>query len=227
MSITTADSLYTSLKHEIIKGTYPPNKKLKLSEIKDKYNVSYSPLREALSRLSETRLITQTGQKGFKVADLSLDDFLDIVNLRIQLELQALNASIINADIEWESKLLAAHHKLIKQYQITKINTSIEEINLLENLHSDFHQMLLSKSQSKWLLFFINDLNTQFDRYRRYFSPYTYQNSSSVNEHTDILNASLNRDANSAAQLLQNHLTHSANVIIEAIKENTSTYSTS
>ena len=65
---TVGLNTYEVIKNDIICGILPPLKKLKLSELKIKYNTSVSTLREILSRLSGDGFVVSKEQKGFYVS---------------------------------------------------------------------------------------------------------------------------------------------------------------
>ncbi len=52
------------------------------------------------------------GQRGFRVAEVSWDDLTDLTEQRVFLEGQALRLAIDHSDLAWESRVLAAHHRL-------------------------------------------------------------------------------------------------------------------
>ena len=81
-------------------------------ELRARYDVGISPLREALTRLASERLVTSVGQRGFRVAPLTAYDVEDTMTTRIVIEREALARSIENGDIAWETAVVAAFHAL-------------------------------------------------------------------------------------------------------------------
>ena len=73
---TLAAQVYEKLREDIVAGHLEPGSKLKLEQLLSKYSVGMSPLREALSRLVGDMLVTSQGQRGFRVAPLSLTQIL-------------------------------------------------------------------------------------------------------------------------------------------------------
>ena len=111
---TLVESAYRSLHSDIIEGTLPPGAKLRVEHLKDNYGVGAGTLREALSLLISDSLVVNQGQRGFRVAPVSLEDFEDITNTRVMLESEALRQAIALGDEVWEGDLLAAFHLLSK-----------------------------------------------------------------------------------------------------------------
>lgn len=216
-SQTTAEILYHGIKQDILHGIYPCGEKIKLETIKEKYNVSYSPLREALSRLAESRLLINSGQRGFSVPEMSQKDFEDITETRIKLECMALEMSLLKGDMEWESRVVGAYHRLSLQEKLIHNEEGIspENIEQLDDVHEAFHQTLLSGSDSPWLLFFVKSLNAQFDRYRRYSVTFKLSQSTSVYYHLKLKELSLERNIPESLKILEEHIRYSAQAIIK------------
>lgn len=57
-------------------------------------------------------LVVAQGQRGFRVAPISLADFADITQTRVLLETEALRQAMALGDDAWEAEVLAAFHRL-------------------------------------------------------------------------------------------------------------------
>ena len=82
-SRTLGESIYERLRNDIIAGRLEPTAKLRIEELRETYETSASPLREALNRLAGEGFVTAEGQRGFYVAPISLKELDDITRLRI------------------------------------------------------------------------------------------------------------------------------------------------
>ena len=82
---TVGLNTYEVIKNDIIFGILPPLKKLKLSELKIKYNTSVSTLREILSRLSGDGFVVSKEQKGFYVSEVSKSDLFEIAVPKVSI----------------------------------------------------------------------------------------------------------------------------------------------
>src|SRR4029078_7554831 len=69
-SRTIADSAYRRIRQDILWGRFAPGSPLRSDELRARYGVGVSPLREALTRLVSERLGTSGGQRGFPGAPL-------------------------------------------------------------------------------------------------------------------------------------------------------------
>ena len=109
---TAGEKVYHRLRSDIIFGRLAPSQKLKLEGLKDAYGISISTLRELLNRLTSEGLIVAESARGFEVAPVSAENFKELANLRLLLECHALQRSFAVGDMDWEGRVVAAHHKL-------------------------------------------------------------------------------------------------------------------
>ena len=110
---TAGEKAYRRLRNDIIFGRLAPSQKLRLEALKDAYGISVSTLRELLNRLTSEGLVIAESARGFEVAPVSVDNFKELANLRLLLECHALQRSFALGDMDWEGRVVAAHHKLV------------------------------------------------------------------------------------------------------------------
>ena len=109
---TIAESIYHRLRQDILWGRFIPGSPLRSDDLRERYDVGISPLREALTRLASERLVTTVGQRGFRVAPLTAYDVEDTMATRLVIEGEALARSMERGDIAWETSVVAAFHAL-------------------------------------------------------------------------------------------------------------------
>ncbi len=109
---TQSDRVWETLRSDIIASRVLPGSKLRINDIAETSEVSLGAVREALSRLSAEGLVIAELQKGYRVAPLSAEELLDITDARVEIERIALSRSIARGDLEWETNLVAAWHRL-------------------------------------------------------------------------------------------------------------------
>ncbi len=106
------ETAYRRIRSDIVFGKLPPGQKLTLDRMKEAYNASVSTLREILNRLSSEGFIKAEGAKGFEVMPTSPENLRQVASMRQLLECHALKESFEAGDMEWEGRVVAAHHKL-------------------------------------------------------------------------------------------------------------------
>lgn len=200
---TLVESAYRALRRDIIEGRLAPGEKLRVEHLKDDYGVGAGTLREALSLLIADALVVSQGQRGFRVAPVSLDDFEDITRNRVMLECEALRQSIAMGDDTWEGDLLAAFHRLSKAEE-KRIGAADREE--WEERNRIFHEVLTSACPSRWLKHFLTILYHQAERYRR-LSLYLQPIPRDIHaEHEALLKAAMARDTEAATAILSEHI---------------------
>jgi DNA-binding GntR family transcriptional regulator len=205
-SRTFAQAVHTRLATDILNGQLAPGAKLRLQTMCDAYQVSMSPLREALAGLAGRGLVVQEGQRGFRVAQASADDLRDITQTRISIETTALRFAMEHGDDAWEAGVLAAHHRLSRRPRSEEL--LIDEA--WEELHRGYHMALIAACGLPRLLAFCTILHDNFDRYRRLAVLHGGRHPALKSGHGAIVKATLARNAGQAEALLAAHIRESA-----------------
>ncbi len=189
---------YTTLQRMIVTGELKPGEKLKIEALRNLLETGASPIREALSLLTSDNLVERIDQRGFRAANVSAENFHEILELRCTLEDLALRQSLANATESWEEQVVLAHHRMQR--------ASGDSRDTFEDRHKEFHMALLSNAQSPILLKFCSQLYDLNIRYR-FLAGRTlnYQRRDVAKEHSGILDAIVARDADLASERLINH----------------------
>lgn len=200
---TVGSALYETIRRDIIFSRLGAGEKLKLETLRRRYGASVSTLREALNRLATDGFVVTEGQRGFFVAPMSDAHLREIADLRILLEGHALRLSFAAGDTEWEGRVVAAHHKLHRmEERMRQGDHSVREA--WKQYDWEFHQSLILACGSKELLALHN---TIFDKYLRYqMRVLTYRGEQAMQEHRELLNCALARDADRAEVILRAHI---------------------
>ncbi len=207
---TLTDIAYTRLREDILSGRLEPGLKLRVEHLKTHYGAGASPIREALSRLTGDGLTIAEGRRGFRVAEVSNAELMDITELRVLMETRALRMAIEAGDDEWEALVLASFHRLSKLDERLAMEQPGEE---WEERHRDFHNSLVSACQSRWLKNFRDILFDQSERYRRLALANGPGKRDVAGEHKQIMEATLDRDSDRACDLLAAHVQETADAV--------------
>ncbi len=213
-------STLVRLRKEILSGKIEPGEKLHLDQLRTEYDVSFSPLREALSRLVSEGLVLQAGdQRGFQVAPVSASNLEEVTLLRRSLEVIALRRSIENGDDAWETEIVSSLHHLSKLASRNPANRdTIDEE--WESWHRKFHAALIGACKLPVLLQFCDTLYDLSDRYRRNFVQFRHVRRDVQSEHRAIADAALRRNGDLACRLMEDHIQLTATMILAVLPEN-------
>ena len=200
---TVGDNTYRRIRADILFGRLSPRQKLKLDRLKDRYGASVSTLREILNRLSSEGLVVAEGQRGFEVAPVSIADLREIAALRLLLECHALDQSFAAGDVEWEGRVVAAHHKLSLMEERMQAGDR-SDTETWKRYDWQFHQELISACGSRTL---IETHAGVFDKYLRYqMIALSFRGDIAAREHRMLLDCALERDAAAARRILVTHI---------------------
>lgn len=91
------NKVYEEIRRDIVSCRFEPGQELRETDLADRYNVSKSPVREALQRLQFESLVETTPRRGHRVTPISVSDAYDILEMREALETAALRRIVKNA----------------------------------------------------------------------------------------------------------------------------------
>jgi DNA-binding GntR family transcriptional regulator len=200
---TVGETAYRRIRADIIFGVLAPGQRLKLEKISEIYGTSISTLRELLNRISSEGLIIAEGQRGFEVAPVSADEFQQVASLRLLLEHHAMEQSFAAGDLDWEGRIVSAHHKLAVMERRMLAGDGPDQ-ELWKRCDWDFHHALLSACGSKVLM----DTHASiYDRYLRYqMIAVVFRGEIAAREHQALLESALARDSKRAQDILVSHI---------------------
>ena len=200
---TTGERAYRHIRRDILFGRLAPAQKLKLDGLKESYGVSISTLRELLSRLTSEGLIVAEGARGFEVAPISPENLKEVANLRQLLECHAMSLSFAAGDMEWEGRMVAAHHKLA-MVESRMLAGDRSTPDLWKRYDWEFHHALISACGLKAHL---DAHSAAYDKYLRYqMIAVVFRGEIAAREHRQLLECALRRDTKSAQGVLVKHI---------------------
>lgn len=97
---TLSSQIYDILKEDIIQGTIKPGEKLTLKFLQERFQVSSTPIREALTRLTEDSLVTYYSNVGIRVVELTKGDLEEIYQFIGDLDSIAIRYAYDNGNYE-------------------------------------------------------------------------------------------------------------------------------
>ncbi len=209
-----ASAAYARLREDILSGRLKPGEKLKINDLASLLQVSPGAIREALSRLVPEQLVISRDQKGFIVTPLSVEDLEDLTDMRCEVETIALRRSVARGDVAWESLVLATAHRLRKTPMLNEDETLNPE---WVERHQAFHAALISACGCRRLIELHTQLYQQSERYRG-LSIHVKGERNVAGEHQDLVDAALDRDADTLVELMLNHVGNTTVRIIVAAR---------
>lgn len=195
------------IREAIIKGEFKPGERLKQSDLADAMGVSRMPIREAFRKLESEGLIKLEPHKGAIVKSIHVGDIEEIYALRAELEKMAV----------YQSVDLLTNEDLLQLTKLVDEMESSEDVDDFIGYNIDFHRLLVKRCKWERLNTFISTLWNGLPQQTPHIL--SGQKETSNVEHRTILNAILNKDKETAANLVAKHIIRTGEMLIKSLKE--------
>ena len=215
-SSTIAGRIFESLKADVLVGRLPPNGRLNIDSLREKYDVSLSPMREALARLASTGLIVASDHRGYRVAEISRADLEDLGRTRKQIERAAISEAMRLGDDDWEAGLAGAIHALSKATRVK--DGRLDYGPEWEARHRAFHLAMVSGCMSPRMIQIWCGLFDQGIRYRQIAQMLDLYHGDTPTEHMELFQLVVARDPR-ALDRIESHVGVCARLVAEAFDE--------
>ena len=173
----------------------------------EQLGVSRTPIREALRRLEQERLIEDTG-KGSRVLGITEEDLQDIMNIRERIE--GLAAYYAAKNINPESLKELTHIVDLQEFYFSK-----QDKEHLRQVDDAFHDMICVMSKRTVIADTLIPLMRKTRRYRRVAIDNWERTTDTMNQHKKLYEAIAAGDADLAQELATAHIVHSKRHLIE------------
>lgn len=210
---TRVELVYRQLRADILAGRQAPGARLPFADLLTRYGASMGVVREALSRLTAEGLVESEAQHGFRVIPISAVDLRHLTAARCAIETLVLREAMQHGGVEWESRVLAAHHRLAAM-MLTAVDDPARLTDEWAAAHATFHSALLDGCPNPRLRAVAASLRDSAELYRRWSVPLGHENRDIAHEHRGILAAVLAHDVDSAVALLHEHIQHTTRVLL-------------
>jgi DNA-binding GntR family transcriptional regulator len=212
-ALTQGERAYRRIRADIVFGRLAPGHRLTLERLREQYETSVGTLRELLSRLASEGLVTAEAARGFEVAPVSVANLREIASMRTLLEGHALRESFTTGDMDWEGRVVAAHHKLAAmEKRMATGDRGIAE--LWKRYDSEFHHALISACGSEVLLATHASIYDKYLRYQMVVG--LYRGEVASREHRRLLEYAMTRDWHAAQKALDKHVHDCVDHILSA-----------
>jgi DNA-binding GntR family transcriptional regulator len=196
---TLVDRAVVGLRDEILEGRLAPGERVHLTEAAERLGMSVVPVREALRALAAEGWVVAYPQRGYRVAELSAEDFADTCRLRLTLDPLATELAAARMGSRELERLADALEDLFDAF-----GAGDQERYALA--HQRFHFAIYEASGSAWLVRFIRMLWEHTARYQRLQVHREGLLEQRLEEHRAIRDACVAGDATRAAELMRAHL---------------------
>jgi DNA-binding GntR family transcriptional regulator len=205
------EDIMRALFERIYEGVYGSGARLKELELATEFGVSRTPVREILQHLARLRLVRIIPNKGAEVIGLTVDDVAELYEIRMALELLALESALPSIRLRELSEFR-------KRFQAIRGDVDPQEMS---NLDNELHGYITRASNKPRLEDMLLQLLWMIERFRfvAYQDPAGVERSN--REHLELIDALFKRDLGRARSVLADHLEKSKLVAISYLSHNT------
>jgi DNA-binding GntR family transcriptional regulator len=200
---TLAERLFEKLTDAIMQGELPLGSKISEPALARRYGVSRGPLREALHRLQERKLITRSANLGARVVERTPQALYELFVVREALEGIAAREAVLRCS---EDDLAALHDSVVRHEAEVRALSEYEP-HVPGSPSHDFHFLIAHASRNPFLISLLrSELYPLLRVFRAQANESRERREQSVMEHKRILTAMQDRDAELAEILVRRHV---------------------
>ena len=205
------DVVFQTLRNAILKGELKPGERLMEIQLAQKLGVSRTPVREALRKLELEGLVIMIPRRGAIVADITIQDLNDVLEVRLGLEELAVRFACERITDE-EIKALGL---AVKEFEKKMSNN---ELSAQAEADVKFHEIIYGATHNQRLVQIINNIREQMYRYRIEYLKDVESRKTLVKEHYEICDALKRRDAESAVEKMCIHIRNQQEAILRSLE---------
>jgi DNA-binding GntR family transcriptional regulator len=194
-----AARVYSALRAKIISLELEPDTTLIRNDIAEAFEVSQSPVREAIQRLEQEGLVISYPQSRTVVSKIDVAQARETQFLRVSVELEVAQ-TLASQGIAGQ---LAPSARLLQMQRLAGEDRDIGEFNTLDRL---FHLSLFEAAGVRALWHLISDRSGHIDRLRRLNLPDPGKIAEVIRHHEDILAAITSGDRDAVESAVRTHL---------------------
>ena len=217
--LTRTEQIYLEIKNDITSQVFQPGEKLNIKELARKYQVSDTPVKQALQRLADEKMVINTPNKGMRVRTLTPHELNDIFEMRLMID--TFFAKNIIATLNYNPTLRKQLIDVVeRQRQFIQQNESSCQPEEFFSLDMEFHTLYLTASGNQKAVEVFQELQPFTYTTGTYVKQPHYRDCECVEEHQAILDAILASDETALQKAVAVHLNNSKTALQLIFKVN-------
>ncbi len=216
---TLTEKIYQEIKDDINNKVFQPGEKLNIKELARKYAVSDTPVKQALQRLADEKIVVNTHNKGMSVRAMTPHEMTDIFDLRLMMDTFFIKniVTTLNYNAELRQQLI---HNLEKQKAFIAQDDSCHKPEEYFELDLEFHTLYLKASGNQKVVDVFRSMQPFTYASGMYVSQPKHRDMECVEEHQAILDAALASDLDGLQAAVKAHLDNSSKALSLIFKVN-------
>lgn len=206
-----SEQVYEIILQNIISGKYKTGSRINPSQLALEFNISRSPIKDALNKLHGAGIIDISPRKGHYVRKLSKKEIIDLLDFRLILEVGAAKKSIRFFSNE-DYKLLKKNVE--QSIKIAEETGSSMVVKIFE-LDRSFHRMIINRAQNELISKTYNKIHILSHAVRIHFGEDRKRTLAAQKEHQEILKALINKDLKEIEYAITKHLENAKEFLLK------------
>lgn len=205
------DVVFNTLRQEILTGNLKPGERLMEIHLANKLGVSRTPIREAIRKLELEGLVIMIPRRGAEVAQITLKNLKDVMEVRRALDVLAIELACERIDQqELDTLYLACEH--------FSSAVKTKDTRMLAEADVAFHDKIVMSTGNTRLIQLVSNLSEQMYRYRFEYLKDVSSHEMLRQEHMEMYQSILKKDKKTAAEIVRKHIDNQEKAIIEQLQ---------
>lgn len=196
-----APQAYERILDLILSGEAPPGDLLNERGLAEMFDMSRTPIRDALLMLESEGLLVRRGRRGLQVKQMHLEDLIDALQVRLLLEPAVARMAAGNVDRDELQRLAVSFQELLEAADASGGGVDREKARTLDN---QLHRLVSETAGNPQLSSIVLTLRRQTQIFDIKSLPERAQDT--CREHLDIIEALLSGDGDSAGEAMARHI---------------------
>lgn len=211
--MTHSEKIRLALEQDIFSGAIAPGSSLDEEDLARRFEVSRTPVREAILQLIESGMVEKRPRQGAVVTMTDVSDLIRQFEIMSELESICAKFSARRMTGDERAGLKDVHERSARALADGDHDTYYA-------LSRKFHLLVIEGTHNKELIDMTNRLGSKLVPYRRFQLGYPGRSQSNLDDHASILNAILAQDSDLAAEEFRNHTKVQGDILADYIAMN-------
>lgn len=211
VTVRASQRVYEQLRSEILDGVLPPGQVLGEVEQSQRFDISRTPVREAIGRLAAEGLAEQQGGRGVVVSEVTVDDIAPLFEVREALDIQAARLAALRCDPAEFAALADRLEEVAGLFDSSQHSTDQDPPATYYELVEQMDRAIDAAAANPWLDAASSTVRMQLARVRRLAAHDPSRLAAAAREHEQIARAISTGSTQLAEAAVRLHLNNALN----------------